>query len=79
MQFDKWFKEQSTLLKVILLIIPFVGWIVEILVRLSILLRTKSTTSIIMFLVFALFGEAWLPVVLDLVFLLVKGQLFLEE
>ncbi len=79
MQFDKWFNKQSTLIKVILLILPIVGWVTEILVRLSIMLRTKSTNSIIMFLVFALLGELWIPVVIDLVCLLWKGKLFLEE
>ena len=32
-EFYKWFNKQSVLLKVILLVIPFVGWVVELLVR----------------------------------------------
>lgn len=38
MQFDKWFNSQSTWLKVLLLVIPFVGWVMEILIRLSVML-----------------------------------------
>ena len=30
MNFDKWFNSQDRLLQVILLIIPFVGWIVAV-------------------------------------------------
>lgn len=45
MTFDKWFNSQDTLIKVILLIIPFVGWIVELLVRLSVMLRKQDVIS----------------------------------
>ena len=41
MTFDKWFNKQSRLLKILLLILPVVGWIVECLIRLSVMLRTK--------------------------------------
>ncbi len=79
MNFDKWFNSQSKLIKIILLLIPFVNWIVEILVRGSIALRTKEIIHIIMFLVFAIFGMAWVPAVIDLVCLLINGKLFLTE
>lgn len=45
MTFDKWFNSQSRLLKVLLLILPVVGWIVECLIRLSVMLRTKSLSA----------------------------------
>ena len=41
MTFDKWFYQQSKLVQVILLLIPFVGWVAELLIRLSVYLRTK--------------------------------------
>ncbi len=47
MNFDKWFNEQSRLIQIILLLIPVVGWIVEILVRLSALLKKASGINII--------------------------------
>jgi len=56
MSFDKWFNSQSTLVKAILLLIPGVNWIVECLVRLSVMLRTKSVEHIVIFLVFLLIG-----------------------
>ncbi len=79
MQFDKWFNKQSKLLKIILLLIPFVGWVVEILVRLSVMLRTKEVIHIVMFCVFAFLGELWIPCVIDLICLLLNGRLFLTE
>ena len=45
MKFDKWFQEQSLLIKVILLIIPFVGWVVEVLVRISAFIRKKEVLN----------------------------------
>ncbi len=77
MEFDKWFKEQSLLIKVILLIIPFVGWVVEILVRLSAVLRKSSTVNIIG-LIIGIIGN-WFWGIIDLIYLLVKGNLLLLE
>ncbi len=79
MQFDKWFNKQSTLLKVILLILPVVGWIVECLVRLSIALEKQDVISIAVFVLFLLVGWGWFLGVLDLIYLIVKGHLFLAE
>ncbi len=79
MQFDKWFNKQSTLLKVILLLLPVVGWVTEVLVRLSIMLRTKSIVHIVVFLVFVLVGWGWFLGVIDLIYLCLKGHLILAE
>lgn len=56
MEFDKWFNKQNRIIQLILLIIPFVGWLMEILVRLSVLLTKKDAMSIIMFIIFLFFG-----------------------
>ena len=77
MKFDKWFEEQSRLIKVILLILPIVGWVVEILVRLSAVLRKSSVPNIVG-LVIAIIGN-WIWSVIDLVVLIVTGHLFLLE
>ena len=79
MTFDKWFEKQSVLVKVILLIIPVVGWVVEILVRLSALLRKSSTVNILGLIVYVLFGAFIVLEVLDIVWVVLKGQLFLVE
>jgi len=77
MSFDKWFNSQSTLLKVILLILPFVGWIVELLVRLSVMLTKKDVVSIVVFVLFLVVGWAWILCVIDLIYLILKGHLIL--
>lgn len=75
MAFDKWFNSQSTLVKVILLILPVVGWIVELLVRLSIMLRQKDAISIVVFILFLVVGWGWFLGVIDLIYMIVTGHL----
>lgn len=79
MQFDKWFNSQSLLLKAILLLIPFVGWVVEMLVRLSVMLRTKDVLHIVIFVLFVAVGWGWILAVADFVYMLLTGHLFLAE
>ncbi|MBE7068622.1 MAG: hypothetical protein E7381_04905 [Clostridiales bacterium] len=45
--FAKWFYKQNLLIQLILLLIPFVNWIVEILIRWSAWLKTKSLLTLI--------------------------------
>ena len=77
MKFDKWFEEQSLLIKVILLIIPFVGWVVEVLVRISAFIRKNSVLNLVGLIIGVIGGLIWAFV--DLVVLLVTGHLFLYE
>ncbi|MDD7166200.1 MAG: hypothetical protein PUI31_05975 [Clostridia bacterium] len=79
MNFDKWFNSQSVLLKAILLLIPGVNWVVECLIRLSVMLRTKSVVHIVVFLVFLLVGWGWFLGVVDFVYMLLTGHLILGE
>lgn len=79
MNFDAWFNKQSTLLKVILLILPVVGWICECLIRLSVMLRTKSVLHILVFVLFLLVGWGWFLGVIDLIYMIITGHLFLAE
>lgn len=79
MNFDKWFNSQSVLLKAILLLIPGVNWVVECLIRLSVMLRTKSTIHVVAFIVFLLVGWVWFLGVIDFVYMLLTGHLILGE
>ena len=79
MTFDKWFNSQDRLVQVILLVIPFVGWIVECLVRLMVALRTKSIIHIVVLLLFLFVGWTWILCVIDLVYLILKGNLILGK
>lgn len=77
--FDKWFNSQTTLVKAILLLLPFVGWVCEALIRLDVMLRTKETIHIVMFVLFVAIGWGWFLGAIDFVYLLVKGKLFLTD
>ena len=79
MTFDKWFNSQSTLIKAILLLLPFVGWVCECLVRLSVALRTKSGVHVVVFVLFLVVGWGWFLGLIDFIYLLVKGNLILAE
>ena len=79
MNFDKWFNSQSRLVQVIIFILPIVGWVVEILVRLSALLRKQSTTNILGFVLYLVLGGFWIPALIDLIYLIINGKLILCE
>lgn len=53
----KWFNSLPRLVQFILLIIPLVGWVVEIFVRLSAMLENTTTENILGFILFLFFGS----------------------
>lgn len=79
MNFDRWFNSQSVLVKVILLVIPIVGWIAELLIRLSVMLRTKSVLHIVVFLLFLFVGWGWFLCLIDLIYMILTGHLILGD
>ncbi|MBO6280831.1 MAG: hypothetical protein J6M95_04575 [Bacilli bacterium] len=79
MTFDKWFEKQDRIVKIILLIIPFVGWVVEILVRISAVLRNASTTNILGLILFILLGGFWIPTLIDLIYFIVADKFLFYE
>ena len=79
MTFDKWFNSQSRLLKVLLLILPVVGWIEECLIRQSVMLRTKSLVHIVIFLLFLLVGWTWLLCIVVLIYLIITGHMLFAK
>lgn len=79
MAFDKWFNEQALWLKIVLLVLPIVGWVMELLIRLSVMLRTKSVLHIVVFIVFVIVGWGWILGVIDLIYMIVTGHLIFAE
>lgn len=75
MNFDIWFKKQSRIVQFILLIIPVVGWVIEILVRLSIVVKRPAPLNLIVLIVMFIIGVAWLPVFVDAIILLATGDI----
>ncbi|MBQ4443166.1 MAG: hypothetical protein II896_00715 [Clostridia bacterium] len=78
-QFYKWFNQQSVLLKVILLIIPFVGWVVELLVRGTRMIDKKDTLSIVVFILFLVVGWGWFLNLIDIIYMIISGHLILAD
>lgn len=78
-EFYKWFNKQSVLLKVILLIIPFVGWVVELLVRGTRMIDKKDTVSIVVFLLFLFIGWGWFLNLIDIIYMVFSGHLILAD
>lgn len=79
MTFDKWFEKQDRIVKIILLIIPFVGWVVEVLVRLSAVLRKSSTTNLLGLVLFIVLGGIWVLNVIDLIYFIVTDKFLFYE
>ena len=75
MHVDEWFDYQEKLVRVVLLFIPVVGWVVEILVRISALIKKKCSMNIVGLVVFILLGWAWIPTILDTLFLVIFDRL----
>ena len=66
----KWFNKQSRLVQIILLLIPFVNWIVEICVRWSAFMKNGNVITLITAIVvtFAGFFIGWLDCIWCLLF-----------
>ncbi len=73
----EWFDKQSNIVKFILLIIPFVGWICELIVRWSEFLKKSDATNLVIALVYTFFGVFWFLGLIDAILVLLdKPMLF---
>jgi len=79
MNFDKVFDSRPKWLRIVLLIIPFVGWVMELLYRISVLIRKPDVINIVGLILFAILGLFWVGLVLDVIFLILKNRLFFVE
>ena len=79
MNVDKWFEEQTLVVKIILIILPFVGWIMEVLIRISAFVRKQNTLDLVLLILFLLLGWTWIPLILDVIYLATKGHLFMAS
>lgn len=72
------FNQLSKLVKILLLLIPFVNWITEIVVRWSLYLEKKDTVSLVLALLATFFFGVLLGFI-DAILILVKGDILTEE
>lgn len=76
-----WFKKQSNIIQLVLLILPLVGWIVEVIIRWERVLngKGKSVLDIVVALVYTLVAWVWVPTIIDAILcVLGKGLLFID-
>ena len=73
----EWFDKQSNIVKFILLILPFIGWIFELIIRWSRVIKEASVLNIVVALVYTLIGWAWVLQLIDAILVLLdKKMLF---
>lgn len=73
----EWFDKQSKVLRFVLLILPFVGWVFELIIRWSEVVKKADVLNIVVALVYTLFGWAWILTVVDAILVLLdKPMLF---
>ena len=71
----EWFDKQSNIVKFILLILPFVGWVMELIIRWSQVLKDASVLNIVVALVYTLFGWAWVLGLIDAIMVLLGNKM----
>ena len=85
MNFDTWFHGQSKLVQIIILVLPFIGWIADALVRWSVFLKntnlneTNNVINLVMALVVTIFGISWILTIIDAIMIAMNNKLFLEQ
>lgn len=71
----EWFDKQSNIVKFILLILPLVGWVVELIIRWSQVLKDASVLNIVVALVYTFFGWAWVLGLIDAIMVLLGNKM----
>lgn len=69
----KWFNTQNRLVQLILLLIPFVNWIIELVIRWEVYTKKKDLFHLILALIVTIFGLVWGWI--DFIVVLVVGHL----
>ena len=75
----KWFDEQSNILRFVLLIIPFVGWICELVVRWSEVIEDANAMNIVVAIIYTVFGWAWVLGLVDAILVLLEKPMLFRE
>lgn len=76
---ERWFSQQQFLTQMILLIIPFIGYLVEIFVRIFVVIRLHSKKNIAGLIIFVIFGGFWILNLIDVFVLRATDDLMLIE
>lgn len=71
----KWFNKQSRLVQFLLLIIPFVNWVTELVIRWTAWAAHKDIGHLIVAIIFTVIGWSWILGVIDLIYCMITGHL----
>ena len=66
---EKWFSKLDSLTQALLIIIPFIGYLMEIGIRIFVVIRKQSKKNITGLVIFALFGWTILLNIIDVIVL----------
>ena len=72
-----WFNKQSKVLRIILMIIPFVNWIIDLVIRIEALIKKQSTTNIIGLILVVVVG--YIFAFIDLIMVIINKDFLLME
>ena len=75
----KKFFELPRVAQIILLILPFVGWIVELVIRWSAVLEKFTLLNLVAALVYTFFGWGIILQIVDIIWIILYKHLFLTE
>ena len=75
----EWFYKQEKLIKVILLIVPFINWIIELCVRWTEFMKKQETTNLVMAIVATIPFTGVILGYVDLVYVILNDKLFKVE
>lgn len=75
----KKFFELPRLAQIILLILPFVGWIVELVIRWSAVLEKFTLLNLVAALVYTFFGWGIILQIVDIIWIILYKHLFLTK
>jgi len=77
--FIKWFNGLSKIVRIILLLIPFVGWVFEIILRCAQMLKKATVLNIVVFVVYLFAGWAWVLNVIDVICIALNDKQILMD
>ena len=73
----EWFKKQSKVLQIILMIIPMVNWIIDLVIRIEALIKKQSTNNIIGLILIVVVG--YIFAFIDLIMVIIGKDFLLLE
>ena len=73
----EWFKKQSKVVRIILMIIPMVNWVIDIVIRIEALIKKQSTNNILGLVLYVFFG--YVLAFVDLIMVIIDKDFLLVE